>query len=77
MREEGGTHRVLAPRVQFRFEAFNIANHPNFDDPGLLLTSNTVVGGRAVPGTGPFGQISSTRPNIPMRQLQMGLKLVF
>jgi hypothetical protein len=51
--------------VQFRFEAFNFLNHPNFGDPTVSLSS------------GAFGTINSTRSTIAMRQLQFGLKLVF
>ena len=49
--------------MEFRFEAFNFLNHPNWGDPNTTL-SNVA-----------FGRISSTRTD--MRQLQFGLKLVF
>lgn len=64
--------------LQFRFEAFNAANHPNLADPaGLSMSANQInaTTGVAVPGTGAFGVISSTRTD--MRQLQIALKLVF
>ena len=64
--------------LQFRFEAFNFLNHPNFGDPGLSLSSNQLDSNNIPsPGTGVFGTINSTRATIPMRQLQFGLKLVF
>jgi hypothetical protein len=50
--------------LQFRFEAFNALNHPNWGNP------NTNVNNRNA-----FGTIGGTRGN--MRQLQMALKFVF
>jgi len=62
--------------LQFRFEAFNFPNHPNWSDPNTSLNSNRLDGsGYAIPGTGNFGVISGTRT--AMRQLQFSLKLVF
>jgi hypothetical protein len=51
------------PYLEFRFEAFNFLNHPNWGEPNTNL-SNVA-----------FGRISSTRTD--MRQLQFGLKFVF
>jgi len=51
--------------VQFRFEAFNVLNHPNFGDPNTSLAA------------GAFGSINSTRSGIDMRELQFSLKVVF
>jgi Carboxypeptidase regulatory-like domain len=50
-------------QLQFRFEAFNFTNHPNWGNPGFELLSSD------------FGVIRSTRTN--MRELQFGLKYVF
>jgi hypothetical protein len=50
-------------RVQFRFEGFNLPNHPNFGFPDNLLSSAT------------FGRVTSTRTS--MRSLQFGLKYLF
>ena len=56
-------HFASQPYVEFRMEAFNVLNHPNWGDPATGITSAN------------FGRISSTRTD--MRQLQFGLKLVF
>lgn len=60
------TERVTS---QFRVEAFDIFNHPNFGDPNLSYGSTT------------FGVIRSTRFGIgdfgSSRQLQIALKLMF
>ena len=64
--------------VQFRFECFNCANHPNFADPGNSLGANQInAAGFAIPGTGNFGRITATRFGIDMRKLQFSLKLIF
>ena len=64
--------------LQFRFEAFNVLNHPSFGDPNTTL-SNSVLNSSGVPvlGSGAFGTIRSTRGGIDMRELQFSLKLVF
>src|SRR4030095_160696 len=49
--------------VQFRFEAFNAANHPNWGNPDTSVISSN------------YGRITGMRGN--MRELQFGLKLIF
>ena len=69
-------------RIQFRAEAFNLLNHPTFQNP-----NNTVFAG-AIPGATPLaaqapgiavnasaGRITAT--NSTPRQIQLGLKIVF
>ncbi|PWU00783.1 MAG: hypothetical protein C5B51_24380 [Terriglobia bacterium] len=64
--------------LQFRFECFNCANHPNWGDPNVTLTSNLLnTAGVPISGTGRFGQITSTRSGIDMRELQFSLKFLF
>ncbi len=50
-------------RLQFRFEAFNFPNHPNWGNPDTNIASST------------FGRITGTRNN--MRNLQFALKYIF
>jgi hypothetical protein len=55
-------------RVQFRAEAFNIFNHPNFTYPSEIVFTSANYSSSA-------GQITSTAT--PSRQIQFALKLLF
>jgi hypothetical protein len=71
--------------VQFRAEAYNITNTPNFLPPGAAISAfaqpiNPLVG--PVPGDTPtnaggFGTITQTTPNANPRQFQFALKILF
>ncbi|HEY2013742.1 MAG TPA: TonB-dependent receptor [Bryobacteraceae bacterium] len=62
--------------LQFRIEAFNAINHPNWGMPNLNILSGAAFPGQ--PGTNAhqnFGIISGTQTG--MRQVQLGLKYSF
>jgi hypothetical protein len=62
--------------LQFRLEAFNVLNHPNWGMPNLNILSGAAYPGQ--PGTNAhqnFGVIGST--SVAMRQVQLGLKYSF
>jgi hypothetical protein len=62
--------------LQFRVEAFNVLNHPNWGMPNLNILSGAAQPG--LPGTVAhqgFGVITST--STAMRQMQLGLKYSF
>jgi hypothetical protein len=72
-------------QLQFRAEAFNLLNHPNWGQPQAnILAGNAVPG---APATAPHlgfgtisglaGQLNGFPATIPMRQLQLGLKYTF
>jgi hypothetical protein len=62
--------------VQFRLEAFNVFNHPNWGAPnGNILAGAAFPGQPATAAHQGFGVVSGT--SIAMRQLQLGLKYSF
>jgi hypothetical protein len=62
--------------LQFRFEAFNILNHPNWQMPTLNILSGATVAGKTDRDTRQgFGVVTAT--STPMRQIQLGLKYSF
>jgi len=67
--------------VQFRVEAFNLLNTPNFADPNtnFAMSDWGAAGNNGIPtpGSGAFGTITSIRGTVPMRQIQFGMKFVF
>jgi hypothetical protein len=62
--------------LQFRFEAFNVLNHPNWGMPSLNVLSGAARSGLASTAAHQnFGVVSST--STAMRQVQLGLKYSF
>ena len=62
--------------LQFRFEAFNMLNHPNWQMPALnILSGANVAGKTARDAHQGFGVVSATAT--AMRQIQLGLKYSF
>ena len=65
-------------QVQFRAEAFNLLNHPNFGGPsGNILAGAPFPGAPANAPHQGFGTINTLAAGIPMRQIQLGLKYTF
>jgi hypothetical protein len=62
-------------RLQFRFEAFNLTNTPNFNAPGTSINEFDASG--VATATRGFASITSTNPTAAPRQMQLALKLVW
>ena len=54
--------------MQFRAEAFNILNHPSFQNPNTTIFAGAALNASA-------GKITAT--NSSPRQIQLALKIVF
>lgn len=61
--------------LQFRFEAFNLPNHPNWGNPDTNAGQIVRDASGNITNPGSFGVITGTRTN--MRQLQFALKYIF
>ncbi|MGH9611292.1 MAG: hypothetical protein ACRD34_16630 [Bryobacteraceae bacterium] len=64
------THIGEGLTLQLRGEAFNVANHPNFNTPNL-----TVFSAAGAPPSGSAGVITST--STTSRQIQVAAKLIW
>jgi hypothetical protein len=65
-------------QLQFRAEAFNMLNHPNFGGPNAnILAGAAYSGAPSNAAHQGFGTINTLASGIPMRQLQLGLKYMF
>ncbi len=69
-------------RVQFRAEVFNLFNTPNFNTPSGLTVQYTgcnvnTTRCTAIQNTYPTGAITGLDTNIPSREIQFALKLLF
>src|SRR5205807_3934655 len=68
-------------RVQFRAEAFNILNHPSFQNPsGTVFNANLATANPSIPtsGVSPNGSVGRiTATNSQPRQIQLALKILF
>jgi len=64
-------------QVQFRAEAFNLLNHPNWGGPNGSIQAGAAIPGQPTAAHQGFGVINSLAFGIPMRQLQLGMKYTF
>jgi hypothetical protein len=68
-------------RIQFRAEAFNVLNHPSFQNPsGTVFNANLATANPNVPSSGvsPNGSVGRiTATNSQPRQIQLALKFLF
>jgi hypothetical protein len=64
-------------QVQFRAEAFNLLNHPNWGGPNASIQVGATVPGQPNAAHLGFGVINTLAFGIPMRRLQLGMKYTF
>jgi hypothetical protein len=67
-------------KVQIRAEAFNIANHPHFSNPGANVSNMSLNADGSVKSLGGFSQITSTTPLgrlIDPRYFRFGIRFMF
>ncbi|HEV1283847.1 MAG TPA: TonB-dependent receptor [Bryobacteraceae bacterium] len=65
-------------RLQLRFEAFNVLNHPNFGEPNPnILAGAAIAGAPAGTAHASFGVIGGLAAGTTMRQLQVAMKYTF
>ena len=61
--------------LQFRFEAFNVLNHPSWSNPNGNILAGAFPGQPSTNAHQGFGTITAT--TVPMRQIQLALKYYF
>ena len=67
-------------KIQIRGEAFNIANHPHFSNPGANVSNMSLNADGSIKSLGGFSQITSTAPLgrlIDARYFRFGVRLMF
>ncbi len=64
-------------KLQFRAEAFNLTNTPNFGTPNNTISSFAGGVGSAATTSGGFGSITQSNTLYNPREIQFALKLIF
>jgi hypothetical protein len=63
--------------LQFRLEAFNVTNTPQFNNPGANVSSLRLNPDGSIRSLNGFTEITSTRGSRSERQFRVGLRLGF